>query len=410
MIRITLSLLFLTLFACGESSTTTERDASAITLRNATDIERKDEVVLIPRSSFLAHDDSTGEVPLLKTSDGKTPPQQHDDLDGDGRWDEAAVLLSFQPSEKVTLDYTYTNESDLPSFENRTFARLGVLDGDTYKNVDRHTRPSSHKAHDPLYHVEGVSWENDLIGFRNYFDERNGKDIFGKRVPNVVLDTVDLGSAYHDLGDWGMDILKVGNSLGAGALGAIVDGKLIRLGPTKTATYELVKNGPIRSIFDLKYTDWDVAGKVVDLTERITITAGNHYYKSTVTVDGYGSAFPLITGIVNLQSERAYSLGGNNMSGFGTWDNQSYIEDGLGMAILYPGDALDSFKSSPEEGEGITQTFYQEFAIEPEDSFTFYFVAGWETADDQFGTQEGFDSVVSHYLTKLGSPIEVKTK
>ena len=53
----------------------------------------------------------------------------------------------------------------------------------------------------------------------------------------MVLDEVgtDTAKNYHQLSDWGMDILKVGTSLGAGALALQLqtnDGKdsLVRLG------------------------------------------------------------------------------------------------------------------------------------------------------------------------------------
>ena len=36
--------------------------------------------------------------------------------------------------------------------------------------------------------MEGSAWENDLVGFRNYMDQRNGMDIFGKTTPDMVLD------------------------------------------------------------------------------------------------------------------------------------------------------------------------------------------------------------------------------
>ncbi len=44
----------------------------------------------------------------------------------------------------------------------------------------------------PVYQMEGPAWENDIVAFRNYYDARNGIDIYGKRVNEMVLDSVGL--------------------------------------------------------------------------------------------------------------------------------------------------------------------------------------------------------------------------
>jgi hypothetical protein len=70
-----------------------------------------------------------------------------------------------------------------------------------------------------------VNWENDKIGFRNYFDCRNVKDLFGKRMPEMIIDkihTPELGD-YHKLADWGMDVLHCGSSLGSGGIALLKD-------------------------------------------------------------------------------------------------------------------------------------------------------------------------------------------
>ncbi len=68
--------------------------------------------------------------------------------------------------------------------------------------------------------AESVSWENDKIGFRNYFDCRNVKDLFGKLKPDMIIDKIGTpeSPSYHELSDWGMDVLHCGSSLGSGGL------------------------------------------------------------------------------------------------------------------------------------------------------------------------------------------------
>lgn len=50
--------------------------------------------------------------------------------------------------------------------------------------------------------MEGPAGKNDKVGFRNYYDLRNGMDIFGKITDKMVLDTIGLTGSYHDLSNW----------------------------------------------------------------------------------------------------------------------------------------------------------------------------------------------------------------
>ena len=82
---------------------------------------------------------------------------------------------------------------------------------------------------------ESVTWENDKFGFRVYFDCRNAKDLFGKLKPVMIADKVhtpEMGS-YHELADWGMDVLHCGSSPGAGGLAMLENDSLFRLGSTE---------------------------------------------------------------------------------------------------------------------------------------------------------------------------------
>ena len=76
--------------------------------------------------------------------------------------------------------------------------------------------------------MDGIAWENDKMGFRHYFDGRNCRDVFGKRVSDMVLDTVGIrpegipGDTYHVLAGWGRDIMSAANSFGLGGLAVLI--------------------------------------------------------------------------------------------------------------------------------------------------------------------------------------------
>src|SRR5690606_24347117 len=93
--------------------------------------------------------------------------------------------------------------------------------GGTLENVDELTPPPQYTEHSEFIRYEGPGRESDKVAYRFYLDWRNGFDIFGKKIPDMVLQNVgqDGYQSYHEPADWGMDLLKVGKSLGAGGYG-----------------------------------------------------------------------------------------------------------------------------------------------------------------------------------------------
>jgi Domain of unknown function (DUF4861) len=83
-----------------------------------------------------------------------------------------------------------------------------------YRNIDSLQVPSG-MTNNNWVKFEGPVWENQFIAYRFYADTRHRFDIFGKKTPQLVLDTVGLD--YHDVKNWGTDVLKVGESLGMGS-------------------------------------------------------------------------------------------------------------------------------------------------------------------------------------------------
>jgi hypothetical protein len=146
----------------------------------------------------------------------------------------------------------------------------------------------------PPYLTEGPAWENDKVAFRLYFDTRNGKDIFAKRQPAMVMDTVgtNKNASYHALSDWGMDVLHVGRSLGAGSVAIAAkdaDGKdtLIRLGGpnVKKEIYHAIADGPVRAVFTIDY-EWEINGSLVSIKDETSIWGGQYFYETKLIIQG----------------------------------------------------------------------------------------------------------------------------
>ncbi|MDE2181923.1 MAG: DUF4861 family protein [Alphaproteobacteria bacterium] len=123
----------------------------------------------------------------------------------------AAIFLFCFPAGAVAAPLTIHNPQALAR------ATIPVKSGKGYRKVSS-VVSAAHVIHDPLFPIEGAGWESDRIGYRVDLDKRNAVDIYGKKRPAAVLHRIGQGNgSYHEEVAWGMDIWRVGDSLGAGA-------------------------------------------------------------------------------------------------------------------------------------------------------------------------------------------------
>ncbi|MDF2380660.1 DUF4861 domain-containing protein [Nostoc ellipsosporum NOK] len=399
----------------------------SLQLVNATDQARQDELIVLTRAEVQR---ITGKLPAQKyiiiTRSGQAGPPvlvQHDDLDKDGVWDEIAFMVSPAAWEKNELKL---EPSDAPATIKavvRAHVRHRRKMGDNTfgPDLDRDSvagqLPTDFTKHPlPPFLTEGPAWENDKVGFRYYFDERNCKDIWGKTTPRMVLDEVgtDPASSYHHLSDWGMDILKVGKSLGAGALAvhlSNINGRdtLLRLGGISMGPiiYEKVADGPLRAIFRMHYPAWHVPGRTtaLSLTEEIHIWAGQYFYESRVVLNGAREGDELVTGIVNLYDLPAKRMDTPDASVLYTFGKQSENNDNLGLAILVGKGTAASFGVTPGANSDVVNTYTTLF---PGHKATFRFYAAWQKSDPRFGNESSFADFLKTEAFKFSHPVSAK--
>lgn len=415
-ILITLFLLFA--FGCADGTDVKESGRTTqLTLENTLDSPQTDVPIVLPRDLLEKYlpPDLEG-MPVLYLAAGTPLPVQVDDLDEDGRWDELALLLSFEASEtkQVTLNWQ-TEETAVASPSARAHAYLGYRANreGPFSPVKKNVRPTDHEPQSQpyLYQFEGPGWESDRIAFRTYFDARNGKDIFGKTTPEMWLDSMGTGEDYHRLQPWGMDVLKVGNSLGAGALALLKADSLYRLGATQSAAFHLLADGPYRAVIRLDYGGWMVAEENYDLQETITIWGGSHCFDSQVTLKGGSPEDTLVTGMVNFFELPTIEMAVGKYNVLGTYGLQSEHQDQLGMGILVPTDQFAGNGKAPNDGPGITHTAYVQLKRPTEQAnFEYCFCAGWEAADPAFGKQEGFEDLLKNSAQLRSNAIKIRIK
>ena len=397
-------------------------------LQNELDLARKDASIIVSRLELkkITGEIPVNKVPVVMDAQGNYIPSQIDDLDRDGTWDELALVCDFKAKEVKKFNVKFVEASELPKFTIRTNVRLGVGTKEKgYTGVDQAISPKGYTGVPFMYQAESVSWENDIMGFRNYFDCRNAKDLFGKLEPGMIMDklaTMESGS-YHKLSDWGMDVLHVGPSLGAGGLAIYHQDSLYRLGSTEKFEFKVISRGPVRSIFDLKFSGWNVDGKMLDATERISVWAGKYYFQSDVTVSGIENEEELAIGIVTsyLKDKKPFEFIANNeFTAVATHDVQSMNEDYLGLGILVKSDEKVRTGDAPllpievvkgsRWNQPVGETHFVTQKMKSNPTATHYFFAVWEKENSDWAKQEKFEQLMKIQANELSSPVVVKVK
>lgn len=386
--------------------------AMKIRIQNPDAALRKDVLVKIPAGDLQQR----GLIPVagsyLEVRLGKTVlPYQWNDMDHDGQPEELALLLDVAPSGPKNVQLRLLRGSDLPTFEKRTQAELSHKTGGhwegrkyiggSFQNVASLQVPPEHTDHSYFIRYEGPGWESDKVGYRFYLDWRNATDIFGKTTSRMVLQDVgqDGFDSYHALSDWGMDVLKVGESLGIGSLGYWNNGKAQRVDVTDGLFSEVALNGPVESAIRTVYTGWKAGANKTDVISELSITAGSHLTRHKVQLSA--ALENLCTGIVKLPDaerfESAPTVG--EWAYLATFGKQSLNNDMLGMAVFYR--KRDVIERTEDKNSHVV-------VLRPSgNELEYYFMGAWEKEPGGPATKAAFQQYLETILSTLNRPVAV---
>jgi hypothetical protein len=299
----------------------------SVVLTNRLSAARPNEPVVISIADVrkAAPDFSAGAF-LVAPEGGEPVPAQADDIDGDGRADEIAFVLDFAPKQTRRL---------------RIFHGDGIDTGPGLSSFPARAHASFQRKY------EGMGWESDRVAWRMYFDERNAFDMFGKRKHGLALDYFARPEVdYHAESPVGRDVFKIGDALGIGAVGAYADGRVVKVGKVAKREWKVVADGPVRAIAELIYTGWDVTGRKVDLTSRITVWAGQRWFEHAVTARP-ARGLTLVTGLPRKPGV-VFLAGKAGVPFIATWGHQALVPGatateadpqqnlGLGIVMVEP--------------------------------------------------------------------------
>lgn len=129
--------------------------------------------------------------------------------------------------------------------------------------------------YDAIY-GHGAMWESEYVGFRVYMDNRQSIDLYGKKHPQMELDTVNFYSNRDFLAaGYGEDILWAGQSIGAGSFRGLTDGQPVYIDKVKARGQRVVDAGPLRTIVEVWDRDWEINGRKLQMLQRYTMFGGH---------------------------------------------------------------------------------------------------------------------------------------
>ncbi len=412
-----------------------------IIIENKLDFDRKDCPVAIPRDEFPVKklhemwvtvvDPSLPSKPeptkeelafvgghgIRQETNGHQIFYQLDDLDKDGIWDELFFQTDIKSKESKTL-YIYFGFSGRGWNPHGTHATIG--------SYCRHIIPW---------------WESENIGWKLWFP--TSVDMYGKRKSVLMSEEMCVHNycGYQGIPkanwDFGSDIMRVSNSFGAGGIGLFefpnrpdtvstprfvpYEGEKIseenfnedQLTSTRYA-FDVVVNGPMRSIIRIKTMNWNSGSGYYELTQDYTAYTRQNYSTCKVT---FSKFFPARNGVtfacgIRSGAEEYYNEFGNGFVIRAATDQAADPDDDTGQKghkVEFIGTALvvkDIYH--PEYRKIKSMGGNHLFSIPVTNNLSYeYLIAGAWNEGVVYNTKESFIDYVKKTSKEYNSPLKI---
>ena len=323
--------------------------AKQVTVTNNSDFNREAEPIVISINEKADYKSA------VVSSDGNTLPYQLEDIDGNGHYDQICFITSLKKKEKKQFLVTLHKQEAEQTFTPQVYAEMMLTNKkiksqnkqDLYISsltVDNGTNPYW------MLHHHGPAFENDMVAYRIYFDERQTIDIYGKNRKALELkETQFYPDQEQKANGYGDDVLWVGKTFGLGALRGWADNQPQMLLDVDKRTMEIVACGPLRTIVKVVDKGWNPFypekcdnAKRIDMTTLYTLSAGRRDCAVDVMFKGDIESLKLATGLINVKNSEEYSDGKGLRGCWGTdWpvsakDSVGHKRETVGLGIYIP--------------------------------------------------------------------------
>ena len=363
----------------------------AVRAENPAAVARPDETVALAWAAVARGlpGAAPARVRVVDAGTGRELPSQAFDADADGAPDSLLFQADFRPREARA--FAVEPLAPAAPYAPRTFAR--------------HDDPR-----------DDVAWESDRIAWRVYGQglkktssamSSSGVDVWVKRTRDLVVDRwYKKGhDEYHvDTGE-GADFYDVGETLGAGGTAVWRDGRMYRA--DNFTRWRILANGPVRTVFELEYPEWDAGGLRVRETKRVSMDAGANFFRQESTFRGGDGAaeIPYVIGELKRPgmvgtTSRAHAWAW--LTGWGPVSPKKGGHGELGTAVLLPRDRVLDWKETADHYLAVTRAA-------PGVPVVHYVGAGWTDSGDFRDVRDWW-----HYLDdlaeRLATPVRVTVR
>ncbi|MBR1932478.1 MAG: DUF4861 family protein [Prevotella sp.] len=289
---------------------------------------------------------------------------------------------------------------------------------------------------------DDYAWENDRTAYRVYgpalqkTGERSfGTDVWSKNTPELVVeqrywiedvvmmpaveklrrenrqrgDSLYRLNSYHNDHGRGMDLYKVGATLGCGTPALMANGQLQY--PYCFKDYQVLDNGPLRTTVRLNYHPATIGADTAVVEHRtIQLDKGSNFNRITVSYDGISQPLQLATGVViHSEDKESISLGADYVLYADPTDNPRVNNCQLFVGTIYPdgvGQTRKLLFAQPTGGnEGHALGITDNYTGQP---YTYYAGSAWSKNDVR--TMQEWQERALWTLRSLRQPLRAEIK
>jgi hypothetical protein len=275
-------------------------------------------------------------------------PHQSDDLNGDQKPDELAFVVSLPPGSTAIVCYYSPAGTRTMSFPVKTHARLAW----EAQNAN-------------------IGWESNCASYRLYYGQIEG---FGKLYEYLILPVLTANYTYHNMTEWGMDILHVGDASGLGGISLWEGEKRVpamNIGGKGDIKIDrkVLAAGPVRGLARVDFSNIRSARGEYTITLVLSAFADNFFSRQDITV------------LTNASREVIYSPGIEKLAG----DTSMSDKDRGFLAVWGPGiegagEIGLGLMFSPQEYAGFAENSldrYVKLRIPAGKTRTHWILTGW---------------------------------
>jgi hypothetical protein len=262
--------------------------------------------------------------------------------------------------------------------------------------------------------IDDYTWENDRVAFRTYGPEAqlmveeekkggiisSGIDCWLKKVNYPVINkwykaSEEKGISYHEDHGEGLDNYHVGISRGAGGL-AIKGGDNQYFVSKNFTAHNTIATGPLRTIFQLDYADWQGPAGMIKEQKTISLDFGNNLMKIEVAIQGTDH----IAAGISLQENNGNIIDKNNLLIF----KQNHFETTLSNVILAPKKYFRGHHTYEPQIKDQNHAFLDLKVI---DQSLVYYVGFFWSESKQFTDHQAWEKYLNDLVQKIENPIQI---